>query len=71
MIERRQRRSTTIAAQALEARALLALGHMRTPAKWRTHSNWHSSYPRHPGAVANAASVLADVDDFAAAEEVL
>ncbi len=69
LIERRQRRNTTIASQGLEARALLGCGH--PDAAKRTALELARSYPRHAGAVANAASVLADVGDFAAAEEVL
>ena len=67
LIERRQRRNTTIASQGLEARALLACGHAEGAR--RTAIDLARSYPRHAGALAAATSVLAAADDFAAVEE--
>ncbi len=67
LIERRQRRNTTIASQGLEARALLACGHAEGAR--RTAVDLVRSYPRHAGALAAATSVLAAADDFAAVEE--
>ena len=67
LIERRQRRNTTIASLGLEARALLACGHAEGAR--RTAIDLARSYPRHGGALAAATSVLAAADDFAAVEE--
>ena len=57
LIERRQRRNTTIASQGLEARALLACGH--TEGARRIATDLVRSYPRHAGALAVGASVMA------------
>lgn len=67
IIERRQRRNTTIASQGLEARALLACGH--TEGARRIATDLVRSYPRHAGALAVGASVMAAANDFAAVEE--
>ena len=66
LIERRQRRNTTIASQGLEARALLACGHVEGAR--RVAIDLVRSYPRHAGALADGTSVLAAANDFAAVE---
>lgn len=62
LIERRQRRNTTIGSHALEARALLALG-MRDAAR-RIALELAAANPRNGGAIAAAAQVLAQTTDY-------
>ena len=69
VIERRQRRSTTIASQALEAEALLALG--RTAHARAVADDLAQSYPRHITAVSAAAAVYTAAGDFPAARALL
>lgn len=65
VIERRQRRNTTIGSHALEARALLALG-MRDAAR-RIALELAAANPRNGNAIGAAAQVLARTADFDAA----
>ena len=64
-VERRQRRSTTIASQALEAETLLALG--KTPHARAVADDLAQSYPRHIAAVSAAGAVFTAAGDFPAA----
>ncbi|HMN27292.1 MAG TPA: DEAD/DEAH box helicase, partial [Caldilineaceae bacterium] len=69
IIERRQRRSTTVASQVLEARTLLALGrdaHARGVA-----DDISQAYPKHPLAACGAATVYAGLGRFDQAKLVL
>lgn len=68
-IERRQRRSTTVASQALEARALLAGGH---PAHaLAVAEDIAATHPRHIEAVRAAAEIFAAQGDFPRARQIL
>ncbi|RIK57423.1 MAG: hypothetical protein DCC57_01925 [Chloroflexi bacterium] len=68
-IERRQHRSTTIASQCMEARALLAAGH---PSHARAVAgDIGSAYPRHSLAQCTAAEIYAATGDFATARATL
>lgn len=62
VIERRQRRSTTIASQAIEAKALLATGHVDHALA--VAEDIAGAYPRNPVAVRAAAEVYSATGDF-------
>lgn len=62
VIERRQRRSTTIASQVLEARALLALG--REEHAQAIADDISQAYPRSSEAMVGAATVYAQLGRF-------
>lgn len=69
IIERRQRRSTTLASQMMEARALLGLGHeehARAVADDISHA-----FPNNPQAVSVAAEIYASLGNFDLASELL
>lgn len=68
-IERRQRRSTTIASQAQEARALLASGH--ADHALAVAEDLAATHPRHVEAVCAAAEVFAAQHDFARARALI
>lgn len=69
VIERRQRRSTTIASQVLEARALLALG--REEHAQAIADDISQAYPRSSEAMVGAATVYAQLGRFEQARMVL
>lgn len=68
-IERRQHRSTTIASQCMEARALLAAGHASHARA--VADDISSAYPRHSLAQCTAAEIYAATGDFAKARACL
>ena len=68
-IERRQRRSTTIASQALEARVALAVG--QNSAAKAVADDISKAHPLHSGAVNAAAAVYAELGEAERARELL
>ena len=68
-IERRQRRSTTIASQALEARVALAVG--QNSAAKAVADDISKAHPLHSGAVNAAAAVYAELGEPQQARELL
>ena len=68
-IERRQRRSTTVASQALEARIALAAGH--TAAALAVADDISKAHPLHSAAVNAAAAVYAELGQVAEARALL
>lgn len=69
MIERRQRRNTTVASQMLEARILLALG--RQEAAQRIARDLSAINPRSPIAALTAALILAETATFEEAQAIV
>ncbi len=69
IIERRQRRSTTIASQALEARALLAMGH--TAHAQAVADDISQAYPWHVAAICAAADIYTRLGSFDQARVIL
>lgn len=69
VVERRQRRSTSVTTQMREAITLLAAGQQQPARSLATELA--RTYPRHTGAVCTAAEILITLGDYAAAEAVL